>query len=118
MSVKSEIFDFPVYESQVKLLIGDTLIECCNKENLPWEEDIDSGYDAYVQRIRGIIYIVLRRNNTRQTILHECIHAIDQIYTYITAEIDPKNDEIYARDVSYLQEQVLKIFENETNSNK
>lgn len=115
--VSNEI-KYPVYESIIKIVIGDTLKECCDKENLPWEENLDIKFDAYVQRVRDIIYIVLRRNNSRQIVLHECVHAINQIYNYIQADIDPGNDEVYARDISYLQEVVLKIFENEVNSSK
>lgn len=115
--VSNEI-KYPVYESIIKVIIGDTLKECCDKEDLPWDSGIDNIYDAYVERVRDIVYIVLRRNNTRQTVLHECVHAINQIYNYIQAKADPSNDEIYARDISYLQELVLKIFENEVNSSK
>lgn len=118
MSVKSEIFDFPIHECQIKLVIGDTLKECCDKENLPWDSGIDNIYDAYVQMYNGIIYMVLRKDNSRQTVLHECVHAINKIYDYIQAGVDPGNDEVYARDISYLQEVVLKIFENEVNSSK
>ena len=115
--VSNEI-KYPVYESIIKVVIGDTLKECCDKENLPWDVDIDNGYDAYVQRVRDVIYIVLRRNNSRQIVLHECVHAINKIYDYIQDGVDPGNDEVYARDISYLQEVVLKIFENEVNSSK
>ena len=115
--VSNEI-KYPVYDSIIKVVIGNTLKECCDKEDLPWDNCIDERYDAYVQRVRDTIYIVLRRNNTRQTVLHECVHAINQIYDYIQANVDPGNDEIYARDISYLQEMVLKMFENEVNSSK
>lgn len=115
--VSNEI-KYPTYESTIKVVIGDTLQKCCDEENLPWEENLDIKFDAYVQRVRNIIYIVLRRNNSRQTVLHECVHAINQIYNYIQADVDPGNDEIYARDISHLQEIVLKIFENEVNSSK
>lgn len=116
MTVK--LFDFPVYECEIKLVIGDTLKECCDEEDLPWEEGLDSNYDAYVQIYNGIIYMVLRKDNSRQIVLHECIHAINKIYDYIHADINLDNDEVYVREVSYFQEQVLKVFENEINSNK
>ena len=114
----TKLFDFPIHECQIKLVIGDTLKECCDKENLPWDEGLDTNYDAYVQMYNGIIYMVLRKNNSRQTVLHECIHAINRIYDYIHANVSLDNDEVYVREVSYFQEQVLKVFENEINSNK
>ena len=57
----TKLFDFPIHECQIKLVIGDTLKECCDKENLPWDEGLDTSYDAYVQMYNGVIYMVLRK---------------------------------------------------------
>lgn len=114
----SEAIQFPTYEQQIKVVIGSTLKENCLAYNLPWNEGEDAEMYAYCQKINDCIYIVLRKDNSRKTILHECVHAINTMYADMHAVMDVENDEIYARDVSFLQDAVLNIFENEINSSK
>lgn len=102
---------FPAYEQYVKVVIGNTLKDACLENNLPWEENQDEIMDAYCQRIKDCTYIVLRKDNTRKIVLHECVHAINQLYVNMNAAMDVDNDEIYVRDVSFLQDTVLSIFE-------
>lgn len=99
---------FPTYEQGIKVVIGDTLKECCLENTLPWEEGEDEKMDAYCQQVGEYIYIVL----------HECIHAVDNMYANISARMDVENDEIYVRDVSHLQDIVLTMFEEHVNSGK
>lgn len=121
--VSDQIY-FPTYEKGIKVVIGSTLKECCLKNELPWEEGEDDRMDAYCQFLKDNIYIVLRDDVGRKVVLHECIHAIDNMYNYVGAKMDVGNDESYVRDVSYLQDIVLDIFEkykskkNESNSSK
>lgn len=109
---------FPTYEQGIKVVIGDTLKECCLENTLPWEEGEDEKMDAYCQQVGEYIYIVLRKDNTRKVVLHECIHAVDNMYANISARMDVENDEIYVRDVSHLQDIVLTMFEEHINSGK
>lgn len=102
---------FPTYEQTIKVVIGNTLKECCIENNFPWEEHVDETTDAYCQKIEECIYIVLRKDNSRKIVLHECVHAINQMYTYMCAYLNVEYDEIYARDISFLQDKVLNIFE-------
>lgn len=44
--------------------------------------------DAYCQQVGEYIYIVLRKDNTRKVVLHECIHAVDNMYANISARMD------------------------------
>lgn len=109
---QSEPLVYPTYEQSVRVIIGPTLKEVCKEYDLPWDDGCDTSYDAYCQQVGEYIYVVLREDNSRRIVLHECVHAIDIMYANIEAKIDASNDEIYVRDVSYLQDIVLTMFEN------
>lgn len=109
---------YPTYEQGIKVVIGNTLRECCLENNLPWSETDDDELDSYVQQVGGYIYIVLRSDNIIRLVLHECIHAINVMYSNMGATMDVSNDEIYVRDVSHLQDIVLSIFKEHAPSIK
>lgn len=113
--LESDVIMFHTYEKGVRIVCGPTFFDVCTTLKLPWETDSDAKYFGYVQVLDGIVYIFLKDDSTRLTILHECVHAINSIYSMIGADIDPDNDEIYVRDVSWLQEQVLTLFEQHIN---
>ena len=113
--LESDVIMFHTYEKGDKIVCGPTFFDVCTTLKLPWETDSDAKYFGYVQVLDGIVYIFLKDDSTRLTILHECVHAINSIYSMIGADIDPDNDEIYVRDVSWLQEQVLTLFEQHIN---
>lgn len=110
-SVTSDPILFGTYEQAVKVIVCDSLQEACIENRLPWSLDDDATTDAYEQYVKEYVYIVLKKGVTRQTVLHECVHAVDEMYAFMHASVDPKNDEIYARDVSWLQDRVLDFFE-------
>lgn len=104
---KSEPLWYDTYESTVVVYIGETFKSICTEFNLPWELDDDQAVQGYVHVVDGIINIMLRTDSSRKVILHECVHAIDRMYSFMRAQLDPNNDEIYARDISCLQDVVL-----------
>lgn len=109
---ESELIEYPAYEQGIKVIIGDNLRQICLDKNLPWAEDDNEVFDAYTQVFEGTIYIVLTPNCSRCVVIHETLHAINQMYAYMKARMDVENDEIYVREASYLQDKVLTIFEN------
>lgn len=113
--LKSDPIPFPTYERNVIVVIGKSLTEVNKAFGLPWEETDDFNFAGYSQIFNGDVYIHLLDEGSRLTILHECIHAINLIYTEINAQVDTENDEVYVRDVSWLQDQVLTLIEKYTN---
>lgn len=109
---ESELIEYPAYKQGIKVIIGDNLRQICLDKNLPWAEDDNEVFDAYTQVFEGTIYIVLTLSCSRCVVIHEALHAINQMYAYMKARMDVENDEIYVREASYLQDKVLTIFEN------
>lgn len=109
---ESELIEYPAYEQCIKVLVGDNLRQICLDKGIPWAENDDKVLDAYVQEFEGIIYVVLTPKCSRCTVLHEPLHALNQMYVNMMARMDVENDEIYVREASYLQDKVLTIFEN------
>lgn len=116
--LKSDPIPFPTYERNVIVVIGKSLVEVNRTFGLPWEETDDLNFAGYSQVFNGDVYIHLIDDSSRLTILHECIHAVNIIYTEINARVDTENDEVYVRDVSWLQDQVLTLIEKYTNDLK
>lgn len=113
--MKSEIIYktfFDVCDRQITVYVCDDIKELCKEEKLPWSGD-EHELDGFAQYIgdRNIV-VVLKYDNTRDVVLHECIHAINILYSTIDEKVDVDNDELYVRYVSWLQNQVLTKFES------
>lgn len=111
ITFRSKLIDFPPYERGVYVFVCNSLTDAAKELDIPWDYSDDERFDAYCTEAKDNIYILYKNNVNRQTVLHECIHAINKIYNYIGAEISLDNDEVYVRDLCWLQEEVLKAVE-------
>jgi len=116
-----------IHDCDINIYLVDKVINGLQDLSLPWE-DGDINIDGICLTYKGKMYILVENGSVerRQTLLHECLHAVNQIWNSYEATLDLGNDEIYVREVSYLQEFALKIIDsydndqaikNENNSN-
>lgn len=113
IKLKSSPITLPAYESEVIVVVTDSLIETAKELELPWDFTDDDYIDAYCLPVKDKVYIVYKDSVNLRTVLHEPIHAINKIYNKIGADIHTDNDETYVRDVCWLQEEVIKLVKNE-----
>lgn len=111
---KSQPIEFPTLESEVLVIVTDSLVETAQELNIPnWTTTDDEDMDAYCITVKKTVYIIYKDDVSFRTILHEPIHAINQMYQKVGASVLVENDEIYIRDVCYLQEKVYNLVKNE-----
>lgn len=104
---KSEPIKYEAYDLEVVVYIAETFQQILEENNLPRRGHEDMTMKGFMMPWEDKCLIILRRDTPRVGVLHECIHAINDMYARIGAKIDPDNDEVYVREVSTLQDKVL-----------
>lgn len=99
-------FKYPEFEMTVQLHICNNIVEKLIELKLSWDEH-DKHVDGLVITDNGTVYCLIEKNAPPLVYLHEAIHCIDHLYSYVGAEHDVDNGEIYVRQVSTLQKLFL-----------
>lgn len=109
---KSSPIDLVWYECSVTLVICDDVKEGLKGLDLHWSGEEESWEGCTAIGDNGDIYCIVREDVKRLTVLHECIHAINKIRFLVYSEVDLEKDETYVREVSWLQNTILDMWEN------
>lgn len=114
---RSEPILFEHFDKVVVIYIANTFKDIMDEYNFPNTGTEDDDILGLMLPANGCINILLTNESSRRVILHECVHAINAIYEQIYATMDVSNDEVYAWQVSWLQDKVLDIhYENKMKS--
>lgn len=109
---RSQTIEFPYLDYSIVFIIADSIYEAKVELKIEYTEDDKHDIGQAVLDKNGIIYCIVVDDRTeRLTVLHEAIHCINIMYRMIGAEISLDMDEIYVRQVSWLQDQVLGLWD-------
>ena len=108
---KSPAIDLLWYEYNVVFVICTQILDALKELNLQWDGE-ESGWEGATIWTGSTVYCLVNEDSNKRTVLHEAIHAINKIRFTVYSEVDLQKDETYVREVSWLQDKMLDMWED------
>lgn len=117
MNLIKLISTYEELEGSVSLVVTDSFIQSFKDLDIPWDYEDENNLGWCVTGNDGNIYVIIKDIQDTETVLHECIHAINKLFSCKYCVTTLEDDELYVRYVSKLQYKMLNYIKTLNNEN-
>lgn len=112
--LKSNPINLLWYESNIIFVIVDNVLNGLKELELGYTGD-EINWDGCTTTEpdeQGNFYCIVCRDSNKLIVLHEAHHAINKVRNYVISEVNLEYDETYVREVSWIQNICLEMWES------